>query len=353
MSNVVTLPKRDDLLDQASDWLAKVDRDLTDVEERELKAWLGESAAHRETFIQMAKLWDKMDSLSRLADLFPQPIQHQETSMRARVTIAASLLIALLVGIMSIGDLNIMDEESPAVAQQGEQYYETNTGEQSTVVLTDGSTITLNTNSAIRTHFTEQQRALFLERGEVHFQVQHDEQRPFNVYIDDKMVQAVGTAFNLEITENKQIELIVTEGKVIVAVIEQEQQRANPVVPVLAVKTADMALEAGEQVVISDTEQSTESIESIKPEEINVKLSWRDGNLVFRGESLDRAINEIERYTPVQFEIVDEQLKKVRIAGLFKAGDVEGLLTTLQRNFNVRYQRLSEDRILLSSALSE
>jgi len=349
MSNLLNFSKRDDLLDQASEWLAKLDRDLTVVEERELKAWLGESAAHRETFIQMAKLWDKMESLSRLTDLFPRPIQNKERSMRAPVAVAASFLIALLVGVMSVGDFNFMAEESPAVAQQREQYLETNTGEQSTVVLTDGSTITLNTNSAIRTHFTEQQRALFLERGEVHFQVEHDKERPFNVYIGDKMVQAVGTAFNLEITEDKKIELLVTEGKVIVAVIDAEQL-ANPVVPVLAVETADMALEVGEQVVIGSTEQS---IESIKPEEIKVKLSWRGGNLVFRGESLDQAINEIERYTPVQFEIEDEQLKKVRVAGLFKAGDVEGLLATLQRNFNVRYQRLSEDRILLSSALAE
>jgi len=343
MSNVVNLPKRDDLLDQASEWLAKVDRGLTMVEERELKARLGESAVFRETFMQVAELWDKMESLSRLSDLFPRPVQHKERVMRAPVALAASLLVAVLVGVMSIGGFNVIGEKAP----QGEQYFATNTGEQSTVVLTDGSTITLNTRSAIRTHFTGQQRALFLERGEVHVQVAHDKERPFNVYIGDKMVQAVGTAFNLEITEDQQIELIVTEGKVIVAVLEAGQM-GSPVVPVLPVETADMALEAGEQVVISDSEQP---IESIKPEEIEVKLSWRGGNLVFRGESLEQAISEIERYTPVQFEIMDEQLKKLRVAGLFKAGDVEGLLATLKQNFKVRYQRIGEDRILLSSPL--
>ena len=61
------------------------------------------------------------------------------------------------------------------------------------------------------------------------------------------------------------------------------------------------------------------------------------------------AIAEIERYTQVEFVIVDDKLKQVRVAGLFKAGDVEGLLTTLEENFNVVYERVSEEKIILSS----
>lgn len=348
MSNLLNFSKRDDLLDQASEWLAKLDRNLTTVEERELKAWIGQSPAHYETFMQVAELWDKMESLSRLTDLFPQPIQRKERTVPAPIAVAATLVIAVLVGVFGVGGFNYMGDEEAKITQQGEQRFETNTGEQSTIVLPDGSVITLNTNSAIRAYFTKQQRALFLERGEVHVKVKHDKRSPFIVFVGDKLVQAVGTTFNLEINEDQEIELIVTEGKVIVAVIEVDQL-ADPVVPVLVAETADMALEAGEHVVLSDTEQP---IEAIKPEDIEVKLSWRGGNLVFRGESLEQAISEIERYTPVQFEIIDEKLKRVRVAGLFKAGDIDGLLTNLERNFNVRYQRLSQDKILLSSAVA-
>jgi transmembrane sensor len=70
---------------------------------------------------------------------------------------------------------------------------------------------------------------------------------------------------------------------------------------------------------------------------------------VFQGESLEDAVAEIERYTTVEFVILDDELKKVRIAGLFKAGDVDGLLATLKENFDVAYERTEDGRILLTS----
>ncbi len=44
---------------------------------------------------------------------------------------------------------------------------------------------------------------------------------------------------------------------------------------------------------------------------------------------------------------MDEQIRHARIAGLFKAGDVDGLLATLTRNFNIESERLDDNKILL------
>ena len=70
---------------------------------------------------------------------------------------------------------------------------------------------------------------------------------------------------------------------------------------------------------------------------------------MFRGESLEYAVAEIGRYTTVEFVIMDEELKEVKIAGLFRAGDVDGLLATLRENFDVTYDRTGDGKILLSS----
>ena len=91
-----------------------------------------------------------------------------------------------------------------------------------------------------------------------------------------------------------------------------------------------------------------EEIAKISPEEIAVKLSWREGNLIFRGESLAEAVDEIGRYTSVEFVILDENLKKLRISGLFKSGDVEGLLVTLRKNFNISHTRQGKETVILS-----
>ena len=91
-------------------------------------------------------------------------------------------------------------------------------------------------------------------------------------------------------------------------------------------------------------------IRKIAPEQVAVDLSWRDGNLIFQGETLEEAIDEISRYTSVEFVIswmID--IRAVRVAGLFKAGDINGLLLTLRENFQIPSQRVGTERVLLGA----
>ena len=99
----------------------------------------------------------------------------------------------------------------------------------------------------------------------------------------------------------------------------------------------------GQQILLGAASQQVEVIE---PEDIEVKLSWKTGNLVFRGESLEHAVAEISRYTSVEFVFQDDDLKTVRVAGFFKAGDVNGLLQALRDNFDIAYERTDEKIIL-------
>ena len=57
---------------------------------------------------------------------------------------------------------------------------------------------------------------------------------------------------------------------------------------------------------------------------------------------------EISRYTDIQFELADDaKLKTIHVAGMFKTGDVNGLLAVFKSNFNISHERLSRDKILL------
>ena len=58
-------------------------------------------------------------------------------------------------------------------------------------------------------------------------------------------------------------------------------------------------------------------------------------------------MKEVSRYTSIAFVFLDDDLKKVRIAGLFKAGDVDGLLAVLRQNFDIAYERVGEEKVLL------
>ena len=69
----------------------------------------------------------------------------------------------------------------------------------------------------------------------------------------------------------------------------------------------------------------------------------------FREKTLEEAIHEISRYTSVEFEILDDNIRAVRVAGLFKAGDINGLLLTLRENFQIPSQRVGTERVLLGA----
>ena len=192
--------------------------------------------------------------------------------------------------------------------------YETAIGEQAAIELPDGSQVTLNTNTLARVSYTEERRLVTLERGEIHVQVSHDPSRRFSVIANDRVVQAVGTEFNVEITSDQSIELLVTDGIVIVGILRDDPSAGNPDSPSILPPSA-VSISAGHEIVIAS---SGETVRTIEPEEIEVRLSWTEGSLVFRGESLEEAINEIARYTSVEFRFLDEESKKVRVAGLFQ-----------------------------------
>ena len=120
---------------------------------------------------------------------------------------------------------------------------------------------------------------LVLERGEIHVQVEHDASRPFDVHVGDTIVQAVGTAFNIEIGDAKRIELIVTEGKVRVDGRQSPLwQSSFEQVAEMPAEAAPVLVAAGEQLLLGS---EREEVVKLAVEEIKDKLSWQGGSLVF------------------------------------------------------------------------
>lgn len=346
MSEIYNFRSQDQRFDEASLWIAKLEKGLSEEDETALRQWMAADPKNQQIFLKMAEMWDRMDTLSRLSDLCPRQAIKKTKSPQFLLAMAASVMVAVLVGVWGMSSTTLSDllgGEKAAVSAG--VVYGTSIGEQSVVNLPDGTVLALNTDSLVRVIYTDQRRLLELERGEINVQVAHDKSRPLSVIAGDKVIQAVGTVFNIEIHKDQLIELLVTEGKVLVGVHQRqtsvEDLSGDSTQPVVAVS-------GGEGLMLGSSE---EEIKRIEPEEIEVKLSWKQGNLIFRGESLDDAVAEIGRYTSVEFVILDEDLKKLRISGLFRAGDVDGLLNTLKENFNIYHTRVGEEKVLLKGRL--
>jgi len=343
MSNVHHInqqAEQDDLiLDQASDWIAKIDRGLSSQETVKFQSWLHKSPENMKVMFEAAKMWDKLDELNRLSEVFPKSEVKSKATSHKFVAIAASLLLLVSVLFLQTGQSPLKSE--PQYATLTTQY-QTSVGERNTIHLPDSSVLVLNTNSLVNINYNQQARVIELVQGELHIEVAHNTSRPLQVVAAGKVIQAVGTAFNVEVTEDL-VELIVTDGKVLV------DYDTNPQ-GVKSMSSNAIPVAKGEVITLNTSLSITKStVKKAAPNEITSKLSWRKGNLIFRGDSLADAIKEISRYTDISFELADDKaLRAVKVAGMFKTSDINGLLSVLEKSFNIEHEKINEQKILLS-----
>lgn len=350
MSNVYSISPHRKAIEEASHWVVKLDKGLSEDENELLKEWIAQSEQNRLTLMKAGQAWDRAGVLTKLTDLFPQPSKRRKVNSWALPAIAASMAViafSFSLGIFSLNpNITTPTPETAELEPNMEGLYKTAIGEHINVTLPDGTQLNLNTNTTVRVNYSDHQRLLTLEQGELHVDVAHNEDRPLSVLAANQVIQAIGTAFNVELGSNRQVDLVVTEGKVLVE--KREVVAPAPIdssqYPIVMPQTS-LAVSEGERIMLG---QLDESIQSIAPTEIEVELSWQQGNLIFSGEPLVDAIEEISRYTSVEFVFLNEDLKQRKVAGLFEAGDIDGLLLALSDSFDIHYEKVDQ-KVLLSN----
>lgn len=351
MSNIHSFSSREDIHEQACLWVSRMDRGLCEQEKEQLQLWLEQSQHHRGALFEVASLWDDLSVLNELSGLFPldsSPNTRSKTKLAtvAPWQIAASFLFMAL-AVTSVFYNQWSGKEQVVLANVNVQRAITEVGEQKNITLTDGSVVHLNTNSTVSIAYSDTERKITLLKGEAHFDVAHEVNRPFVVVAGPNTVTAVGTAFNVQLVEATSFELVVTEGKVLVQ--EKSQQSSAIDAEILSAKRpiADEGLLvfSGEKALVSGAIQRRVNMSD---ESMNDDLAWQQGMLVFKGEPLSLVLEEITRYTSVRFQVSNEKLKSTRVAGYFKVGDIDGLLNALKNGFAINSERVTEYTIVLS-----
>jgi transmembrane sensor len=192
--------------------------------------------------------------------------------------------------------------------------------------LADGSTIVLNTDTLLQVEYSSTSRLITLRRGEAHFNVAPDVKRPFCVRAGVHELTAVGTVFNVEERPNDLVELIVTEGEVRVVTAADGGATA----------TREATVIEGEVAVI---EPGRQSVEAIGAQEIEARLAWQHGELVFRGETLNEVLSEFARYSPTPLDLADTTLGAIPVVGYFEVRDPDSLFQLLSENFDIEAER--------------
>jgi transmembrane sensor len=387
MDKITPFPRSSILEEEACQWIVKFESDVEPSIEyiQQFNTWLSKSPVHRQTLLRLAKSWSDLDVMSGLMIPLGQALKPKGSKPK-NFTLRPLLFITGVLGVLAGGAKKLF---RPIVVlpvltlviifsfsffgtvlppEASNNIYFTSIGEYSTQTLDDSSVLSLNSNSHVEVNYTPSKRVINLLKGEAHFHVTPDPNRPFEVYAGNRMVKAVGTAFSVYRLKDN-IEVLVTKGKVDLATIEStllpkpksSLKDTSSVNQNLAANSQEntitviASLEAGQSILIPVSADYIGSDHFKMPVveyaqgDIVRRLSWLDGRLVFAGESLEEVVAEVSRHTPLLIEVVDPDLKKLRIGGQFQAGETDALFDVLESGFGIKITRINKEHVQLNA----
>jgi transmembrane sensor len=210
--------------------------------------------------------------------------------------------------------------------------YSTEVTERRNIQLSDGSRVTLDSNSAISVNFRADGRLVNLDRGRARFDVVHDVDRPFEVTLGRETVVATGTSFDVERLSEKVLVTLI-QGQVMVRNGPNEAEKKSEFRPVTVLKPGEQLVAGAGGIAVRNVNLLTET-------------AWEEGRLVFRGQPLADAVERVNRYTNRRIEVAPAAAA-VPISGVFNAGDTDAFISAVTAYLPVTASMNSDGTILL------
>ena len=200
-------------------------------------------------------------------------------------------------------------------------------GERRALQLPDGSSLTLDTSTAVDVAFDARARLLHLHAGRILVATQPDAQeRPFSVRTPQGDVLALGTRFTVQ-----------SDPDSTRVAVQEKAVRVQPI------HGAPVDLRAGEQ-----TSFSAQAATASEPADLSA-ASWRDGGLVALDMPLSRWVEELARYRPGLLQCAPE-IANLRISGAYPLDDTDRALAALAAGFPVQIHYRTRYWVRIESA---
>lgn len=188
-------------------------REATPQETDALTAWLQEDPSHEEEFNKAYELF-VISQVMAYVDVEKPVRKNHFVQLRRWIPYVVSVAAAILLGMF----INNYFFTLPAVEKIGSTMLvsEAQSGQRTTVTLSDGTVVELNSNSRIEypAIFHRGERRIYLE-GEAMFDVARNEKHPFIVETFAYDVKVVGTKFDvIADSEKKEFSTALLDGKV-------------------------------------------------------------------------------------------------------------------------------------------
>jgi transmembrane sensor len=265
----------------------------------ELDKWLNSNMENKVAFWRLEHGWRKADRLAALQPISPAPAYGPRRLWRLSA-VAVPLAACLILSVLTVSSVDVARHKT----------YVTEIGAREIVPLADGTQIELNTATTLRAAVKGQVREVWLDQGEVYFEVVHDPARPFVVHAGSRTLTDLGTKFSVR-RNGDRVEVAVVSGRV-----QLDNEHSMPV----TLARGDIAIVQGTSTFV--VPNSIDKVDDL--------LSWRRGLLVFDQSTLADAASEFNRYSRKKLIITDPSIARMRISGRFESSNVDGFTRLLR-----------------------
>lgn len=243
-----------------------------------------------------------------------------------KIAVAATLII------VSIITFALYQKDSPLNQSNSsvKQLTYTKRGAKTSITLSDGTRVTLNSDSKIiyPKRFAGENREVTLI-GEAFFDVSKDHHHPFIIHTSKMDVRVLGTAFNVKCYPGDRFsETSLIRGSVQVTLKDRPSDR--------------IILKPSEKLIVSNVgapqdrkdprllnDLLTQVAHIQKNDTTVVETSWVYNKLAFREETFSELSKRLERAYDVKIDFKNEDLKELKFTGTFEKESVASILKAL------------------------
>lgn len=329
----------------AATWDARLRApDITDAEKVAFEKWCLQSPENQQAFDDLQSLLHALSEAQQGPEILALREAARDYSapagqrwLQVWLPRVAALIVVCLAGLAYLVPSNVSTTKKALTPS-----FETAVGERSTANLEDGSIMVLNTDTVVDVAFSPVQRLVTLQRGQALFEVAKDTSRPFVVVAGEQRITAIGTIFDVRLTEHK---VLVTLVEGIVEV--QPETSPNALLTSEAAAASPIRMRPGEQLITPVV--STSAPPTMQRADVEHATIWREGRIFFDDVPLSTAITEMNRYSTTQIHLDGSTTANYRVSGMFRTGRQHTFVNAIEAYYPLAAQGDAEGRIVLAT----
>lgn len=315
--------RRAEIEDEAVGWFIKMRGDDADRLRGDFDAWVNASSEHRQAYDWAERHFSASEVLKTPAPLHGRQPQKRWGWLAAGAAAAAAVLLAINLNVphpapFASNELQGVHPGSPLATAHGEIRV---------FMLTDGSSVTLDSDSRVEVVMNDAERRLRLREGKARVNVAQ-ERRPFVVEAGAGEVQADQAVFDIGFDR---------PGRIMVSLVSGTAAMRGLAQPA-AYYTASRPLMTGKPMAYPATRFRPYFIQ----DRIIDDRDWPRGWAEYREISLAALVGEANRYAARPIVLDDPETGALKVSGRFKLTDTETFVSRTAELFDLAVSRRSD-----------